>query len=111
MSKKYYVNLEMFSNPDKMTKESVYILGLMWADGNIYSGNSTHRTTVTGVSDDFEALSEIFNKTGSWAKYVRAAKGNRRQQTTYYIGNKLFYDFLYSCDYKFKSKYSAVKIL
>jgi hypothetical protein len=111
MLKKYIVDIDCFTKSENMTAESVYILGLMWADGTIGSGNLNYSISITGVSEDLDKNDWIFKKTGNWGKHIRKANGNRKQQTTYGISDKEFYRKLYDFDYKFKSKNSAVKIL
>lgn len=92
-----------------MTAESVYILGLIWADGNLSkTGNAV---TVTCVSEDLCSLNEVFLKTAPWKIYIRKAKGIRKEQQTFYLCDKQLHSFLSNCDYIAKSWKSAGKIL
>jgi hypothetical protein len=107
--RKNNINEDLFLDKNKITKESSYILGLIWADGTI--GKNNYSCSVTGVSEDFDSLVNIFNSTGNWAVYIRKAKGIRKQQTTYYYSSKSFHEFLLKNKYKEKSLTSALDIL
>lgn len=48
----------------EFTKESVYILGLLWADGHLREENKT--TSISCVQSDIEEITPIFIKTGKW---------------------------------------------
>lgn len=56
------VNHILFKN--KFTKESVYLLGLLWADGHIREENKT--TSISCVQSDIEEVIPVFIKTGKW---------------------------------------------
>ena len=56
------VNYELFDN--NMSKESVYILGLLWADGHVRKDNKT--TSISCILKDMENVYPIFLKTGDW---------------------------------------------
>jgi hypothetical protein len=49
---------------DDFTKESVYILGLLWADGHLRKENKT--TSISCAQSDIEEVVPIFLKTGNW---------------------------------------------
>lgn len=61
-SKKNKVNYQLFD--DKMTKESVYILGLLWADGHVRDENKY--TVINCVMDDLNDVLDVFKRTGNW---------------------------------------------
>lgn len=108
MNKKF-IDLEQFFNSKHITKESAYILGLMWADGNINS--KRYSVTVTCVRSDLEQLNHIFKKTGDWKIYYRQQTKNRQPQQTFYFGSKVFAQKLEEFDYKNKSVVSANRVL
>lgn len=49
---------------EKFTKESVYILGLLWADGHIREKSKT--TMINCSETDIDDVINVFNKTGDW---------------------------------------------
>lgn len=59
---KLKVNYDLFNN--NFTKESVYILGLLWADGHVRKENKT--TSISCVESDINEVIPIFLKTGDW---------------------------------------------
>jgi hypothetical protein len=108
MKKKYFIDIEQFINKEKITKESAYILGLCWADGTL---GQSYSMTITCISSDLDLLLDVFSKTGNWGIYRRKPNGNRQPQTTFYISDKILFDFLQKQDYHVKSKESADKVL
>jgi len=56
------VNYELFST--EFTKESVYILGLLWADGHVRQDKKT--ISISCVQSDIEEVIPTFLKTGKW---------------------------------------------
>lgn len=61
-NKKKRVNFELFNN--KITEESAYILGLLWADGHIRKDKKL--TTINCIKEDIEDIIPVFNMTGEW---------------------------------------------
>lgn len=59
---KLKVNYDLFNN--NFTKESVYILGLLWADGHVRKENKT--TSISCIESDINEVIPIFLKTGNW---------------------------------------------
>lgn len=59
---KKLVNYKLFN--DIFTKESAYVLGLLWADGHLREENKT--TSISCVQSDIEEVIPIFLKTGDW---------------------------------------------
>ena len=55
------VNFSLFST--NFNKDSVYILGLLWADGYI---NKNKTTSISCVESDIKDVIEIFKRTGEW---------------------------------------------
>lgn len=88
-----------------------YFLGIMWADGYIYSkGRTKNRIDITLVYDDLKDIEYIFDKIGYWKKYTRNRIGYKLQLNFRAIDNTL-YNFLKEHDYDKKSKISPNKIL
>jgi hypothetical protein len=59
---KKYVNFNLFTK--NLTKESVYILGLLWADGHVRAENKT--TSISCIQTDIECVIPTFLTTGDW---------------------------------------------
>jgi len=109
--RKNIINEDLFLDKNQITKESAYILGLMWADGTVSKSKNNYGCSVTGISEDFDLLRSIFESTGQWGIYIRSAKGIRKQQTTYLYTSKSFHSFLSEKKYQEKSQTSASRIL
>lgn len=97
------------------TKEVAYILGLLWADGNISNNHKNYDITLESTSEDMINIENIIMKTGNWNKYN--IKGRLRNNKIckdlicYRIGFKKLYDIFYEYDYKFKSTLAPYKVL
>ena len=61
-TKKKKVKFKLFN--DEITKESAYILGLLWADGHIRTDKKL--TTINCIKTDIDEIIPVFNKTGDW---------------------------------------------
>lgn len=98
---------------DLENKYFCYLIGLLWADGYIYSNNRTkNRIDITMLYDDISQLEYIFDKTGEWRKYERRRKNKSyKKQLNFRITNSELYMFLEDMGYNIKSKSSPVKIL
>lgn len=106
--KNYNVPSDQFTITEKINKYTAYILGLLWADGNIYK----NRITIEAKKSDMDMIQEIFNKTGKWNVYHRKIrKMSKSDMICLYTSNKDLYNFLLSCDYGPNNKTSAHKIL
>lgn len=93
------VNYKLFEA--NISKESAYILGLLWADGHIRVKNKL--TTINCILKDIDDIIPIFNKTGNWniSKPIpktfngKNVKTQRKISTTtwglYYILEKYHY--------------------
>lgn len=57
------VDCELFTK--KFTKESAYLLGLLWADGSI----NKNKVSLSCVIEDAADYSDIFMKTGNWKTF------------------------------------------
>lgn len=83
-----------------LTKESVYLLGFMWADGGFYP--NTHRAKnnirIEISSDDGNILLPVFEKTGKWNIFKRHRKG-RKEQILFHASSKQLKEFLTNNNY------------
>lgn len=101
----YNVNPNIFIS--NFTKESSYILGFLWADGNL-SKNNTIRTETT--KEDNNDIFPIFLKTGNWAVYNRN-RPNRKPQSIIHTTNKHIHEFLTYHNYGPNNSNSACSIV
>jgi hypothetical protein len=87
-----------------------YILGFMWADGNI-SKDGRH-FNVTGTQSDIEEIEWLFDKIGKWCKHFdNREKYGWKNAKTLIGSNPEIHNFLIEYDYDKKSYVSADKIL
>lgn len=100
----FKVNPEQFFKIQ--TPEVAYILGLLWADGNLYKD----MISIECKEDDLKTLKWIFDKTGLWKEYHRNREG-RQPLMALKTNNKPLRKFLEENDYKSKTNTSADKIL
>ena len=106
----YNVDADQFINIK--TKEVVYILGLIWADGYIHKFKNREKgiITISLVSEDMNDLLDIFNKTGKWTISSRNRK-NRKPATQLSTTNSNIVNFLIDKKYISKGTDSACEIL
>lgn len=104
----YKVNPSQFI--DIISPEVAYILGIIWADGNIYKKGYQNRIVISCKSEDLDLLKNIFLNTGKWAMSYHTQE-NRKKQLTIGTSNKKLTNFLIENDYLAKSIKSADKIL
>ncbi len=100
----FSVNPEHFLNIQ--TKEVAYILGLLWADGNIFS----NRVSIEMIQSDMLDIEKIFDYVGAWRKSKRKRK-NQQATLTVHIGNKHIAKFLIEHDFGPRRTVSPNKIL
>lgn len=101
----YRVNPTQFMNPQ--TPQVSYILGLLWADGNVR--RKMGRVEIEALADDLEQIKPHFLFTGRWCFSYRFRQ-NRRPTLWLNTCNRPLADFLSEHDYLSKDK-SADKIL
>lgn len=104
----YAVPLEQFKTVT--TKEVAYILGLLWADGNIYMNSKCNNISIECVAEDVETFAPLFFTTGKWNQYFRTRK-NRRPSSTLRTQNKPLCLYLASLDFDAKSVESHKKVI
>lgn len=94
------------------TKESAYILGLIWADGHIANKNK-HSIVFTSTNPDAEYFLKIFNVTGEWGVYLYKDKKHPtwKEKVTITTCNREIVTFLKNNDYHIKKTVSPCKIL
>lgn len=87
-----------------------YILGFLWADGNIYKNS----VNIELISEDIINVLPIFNHVGEWNLYNRQRTKDGipfgKVQSKLNTSNKILTDFLLTMDYKNK-EYGPYKIL
>jgi len=88
-------SINILSFTANFSKESAYLLGLLWADGFIYSKKRNNRVCLECVRTDIDIFYPIFLTTGNWHVYYRTRK-NRQPQGTIVSSNKILVDFLLS---------------
>lgn len=97
---------------DLTNPRSVYILGLLWADGNV--SKNRNRITISTTEPDLESISSAVSEVKSWKIYhKRKAKKKPHWKEQYHINisNPLYKDFLIEHNYANKSGESASQIL
>jgi hypothetical protein len=107
---KNLVNYKLFN--EDFTKESVYILGLLWADGHIRPDK--HLTTINVIKSDLDCVLPVFMKTGDWL-YGEVKKSNNgvKMKTQLRINTTTWglCDILVRFDFLNKSKASPQQML
>lgn len=104
-------NINLFQNINM--REIAYILGFLWADGNIV--DNCYSINLSCNSDDMIEIENIIMKTGNWKKYL--LKGRLRNNIIckdciqYSIGFKKLYNIFHEYDYNIKSTISPYKVL
>jgi hypothetical protein len=91
---------------DIKTSEVAYILGFLWADGNL---GSNHSVNIEIISDDAVVIKNIFMSTGKWHIFYRNRK-NYKPQTKFVCNSKLLCEHLINIGFNHKSK-SPKKLL
>jgi len=106
----YKVDHEQFIIVD--SKEVAYLLGLIWADGNIieFKNRNKRSIQISLVTDDMENIIPVFNKTGNWYRYDRKRIG-KKPSTNLSNCNPHLSNYLISKGYKSKSNKSACEII
>jgi hypothetical protein len=105
------INPDIFTNP--CTKELVYLLGYLWADGYINKNIDKNKKKRYIVSlqiqhEDFLSIENIIDITGKWNKWKRKESNNngvyRKAQQTVITSNKIIHNFLLKYNYGYKYK-------
>lgn len=106
---KTYIDPEIYSNVTN--KNMAYLLGFIWADGNI----DRHMCTINFKTDDFNTIKNVFDCVGKWTYKNYYTKDDRckklNEMTLVRMYNTIFTRFLKDNDYDKKSYISANKIL
>jgi intein/homing endonuclease len=108
-SRKYIVNHLQFT--ENQTPVSVYLLGLLWADG--YVSRDKETIVLSSTKPDSDYFEKILRMVGSWGFYYTKSKKHPTWKTgfTAAIRNNQLAEFLYNNDYVIKSNAGADKIL
>jgi hypothetical protein len=107
-SEEYNVSIVNFTS--NLTKESVYVLGLLWADGYINKGNRNCDINLECAYDDMEYFKLILNKLGLWNYYSRQRE-NYKVITKATTSNREILEYLVKHNYNNKSSMSPCSII
>lgn len=102
----YKVNPNQFLNID--SPEIAYLLGFIWADGNI--SKMSYQISLSIQKEDADQIAHLFDRTGEWGIYNRK-RTTWKEESCFYISNKIIWSFLKENDYDIKSGASPDKIL
>jgi len=97
---------------DLTNPRSVYILGLLWADGNV--SKTRNRITISTTHPDLESIKAATQEVGGWLishKKAARKKQHWKEQYQLIISNPLFKDFLLKYNYGNKSGGSPKEII
>lgn len=89
------------------SKEVSYILGLLWADGNINNVGNNYEVKIESNKDDMKEIRDVIMMTGNWNEYHR--DGRNRNETKckdsvcYKIGFKKLYNIFENYGFDDKS--------
>lgn len=103
------VNPETFINI--LIPEAAYILGLIWADGNICDKQTTPGISIRQVTTDMGEIKKILDKTGKWNYCENKTQENCQHSSRAYTTNRTLYNYLFGHNYGSKSKESADSIV
>lgn len=110
-------NVDHFQFLNIIKPEVSYILGLLWADGNIYKD---YRVTLEckysdEIDSDYNIYKTILELTGKWGIHIRKRYDKRTKKVynscVFMTSNKFLVNFLKENDYDKKSYTSPNKIL
>lgn len=107
-NKTHKVSQEQFMFSDKITKETAYILGLLWADGSI----EEYTIRIEAKKDDLDSIYFVFLKTGKWDIHYRKRKIRCTSPVAIIsTSNRILSSFLRANNYGPHDKNSAKSIL
>lgn len=115
-TKAYSLNIKLNKRVDSeqffniKTKEVAYILGLLWADGNVtYSNNKTKTPIIKHNSKPLDNVTflKILNKIGNWNTFTTKNIGSYAKEikdiSTNWISSRLIGEFLINNQYRNKT--------
>jgi hypothetical protein len=102
------VNYRWFINDP--SPQSAYILGYLWADGNLNNKSQSHSIRLEILYDDFQMIEGMLDLSGKWHKQNRHRDG-RKKQAICSCNNFVFYNFLKAHNYEEKSLESPESII
>jgi hypothetical protein len=104
---KYKFDADHFISPK--TPEAAYILGLLWADGNL---DGKYRVQIKASFFDLSSVKRFFEATGNWTYRIQQREKQSWKDTLVIrASSKSLVSFLSENDYTAKSHKSADKIL
>lgn len=89
------------------TQKGAYLLGFLWADGNLKKKSSIVRCSIT--QKDGLDLRDIFEYVGKWRIFEKFPE-DRQPQMHFEVWDTTFYTFLQNLDYKEKSLRTPSKV-
>lgn len=106
-------HLDISQFTESKTPKSVYVLGLLWADGHLckVKPRRARYISISLVSTDFSEVKPIFESTAEWKFYHREQRGHSKPATTGVLTDRRMHDFLLVNDYQIKSITTPTKIL
>lgn len=99
-SSKCKVDISLFM--ENFTKESVYLLGFLWADGYLMNTGLVKNILCEINREDFHNIEYIFDSCGHWTKTYREREGRKPQARIQTCSARLF-EFLEKYNYTIKS--------
>ena len=88
---------------ESTTKESAYLLGILWADGSLLnSKDNPHKISLEIASKDHTQIMPTLLSAGKWTASHRTRKG-RQPQSTSSTSNKVLFNFLAEHNYLTKN--------
>lgn len=101
---------------DLNTKEVVYFLGFLWADGYIRhytakNGINNYKISLEINFEDAKVIQEILESFCNFSIHKRKRKENWKETWTFSKNNKELYQFLENNDYILKSTIEPTKII
>lgn len=91
------------------TKETAYVMGILWADGWIQNKND-YSVNIKLVEEDFIEILPIFYKLGEWKQYKYFPK-NRKPTIQLRLSGKSIVDIFSKLGYENKSHISANTVI
>lgn len=108
-AKKSFAKTELFTI--NFCHESIYLLGLLWADGWLSTIKRHHTISIEMLESDISSISEIFDITGNWLTYRRKRQNTNNYMIRRYLSEIDLWNFLSKNGYHDKSGKSACDIL
>ncbi len=90
----------------------LYLLGLLWADGNIHRVPTHNQVSLATSGDDVHHFYPLLLRTGEWSRHQFKSMVRRSKPGyTLYISNKEIKQFMMRYGYREKSKRSPIDLI